>query len=77
MNKIKTTNWILIIVISIVVLIIAVNIFGKNNTTTKRVDLEGGAYKIEYYDKNGNLVKTENYDKNGTLVTNPFTGIRY
>ena len=76
MNKIKTTNWILIVVISIVVLIIAVNIFGKK-ATTKRVDLEDGAYKIEYYDKTGTLVKTENYDKTGKLVTNSFTGNRY
>ena len=75
MNKITTTNWILIVTISIIVLIVGINIFGKN--TTKRVDLENGGYKIEYYNRSGTLVKTENYDKDGKLTTNSFTGKHY
>ena len=77
MKKITTTNRILIGLLVIVVLVIAVNFFGKQKTTTKRIDLEGGAYKIEHYDKSGALVKTENYDKSGNLTTNSFSGRSY
>lgn len=76
MNKIKTNTWILIAV-GIVILIIAFKLFSGSSQTTKKIDGEDGAYKIEYYDKNNKLVKTESYSKDGKLTgtVNAFTGI--